>query len=215
MKLSDLTPKEREDLTNQIKAEEKAKEEKKKSAKKDYKELAEGFVNDNIDKLVHHKDITGFLIAETMEAFKAIKELKEIAYGVKSQDSHTTTLKDGSASITVGRNVVIKFDGTETAGVEKIKDYMKSLSNDNENAKKLAKIVDRKLKTNHKTGFLNPASIIDLDSLRDEFNSDLFSEGLDIIKASQVRTENSTYVAGYKFVMVEDVEKKIEFRFTI
>ena len=216
MDIKNLTPEQRAELHQQFLAEEKAKKEKIKETKATYKELAEEFVNRNIDPLVHHKDITGFLIDATIEDFNPIKELKSEVYGIKKQDTHTTTLKDGSASITIGQNVVIKFDGTESAGVEKIKEYMKSLSADSENAKKLGKIVDKKLKVNPTTQSLNPSAIIDLDSLRDEFDSELFSDGLDIIIKAQIRTVTSKFISGYKIIPIdEERSQKLEFRFTI
>lgn len=214
--ISKLTPIERQELKSQFAKEEKQRQQKIKETKATYKELAEEFVNAHIGKLVSHKEITDFLIKQTMADFEAVKELKNEVYGVKNQDSYTSTLKDGSASITVGQNVVIRFDGTESAGIEKIKDYMKSLASESDNAKKLGKIVDKKLKTNHKTGFLNPSSIIDLNSLREEFNSDLFSEGLDIIINAQIRTVNSTYISGWKYIQGDnETSKKLEFRFTL
>jgi hypothetical protein len=216
MDISKLTAEEKAELHRQLLSEQKETSEKIKETKATYKELAEEFVNRNIDSLVHHKDITGFLIDKTIEDFKPIKVLKSEVYGIKSQDSHTSTLKDGSASITVGQNVIIKFDGTESAGVEKIKEYMKSLSGDNENAIKLGKIIDKKLKVNQKTGFLNPSAIIDLASLQEEFNSELFSEGLKIITEAQVRTVTTKYVSGYKIEPInEDRTKRLEFRITI
>lgn len=213
--ITKLTAEQREQLQKQFAVEEKERLQKVKQKKVDYKELAESFVRDNIEKLVNHKSLTQGLINGVMGDFEVVKELKQEVYGVKPQDSHTTTLKDGSASITVGHNVVIRFDGTETAGIEKIKDYMKSLSSDSEKAQKLGKIVDRKLKVNKKTGFLNPSSIIDLNSLCDEFNDDRFSEGLDIIINAQIRTVNSMYVSGWQFIEIDGKPKKVEFRFTV
>jgi len=214
--ITQLTPEQKEQLHADFLAEQTVKKQKIKDDKITYKKLAEEFVDKNIDGLIHHKEITGFLIDATMDDFKTIKELKAEIYGLKKQDSHTTTLKDGSASISIGQNIVIKFDGTETAGIEKIKDYMKSLSGDSESAKKLGKIVDKKLKIDPKSGGLNPSAIIDLDTLRDEFNSELFSEGLDIIKAAQIRTVTSKYVSGYKIIPIdEERSEKLEFRFTI
>jgi hypothetical protein len=216
METPELTPEQEAALEAKFLAKQQARKEKLKETKATYKEMAEEFVNRNIDGLVHHKEITGFLIDKTIEDFQSIKELKSEVYGVKKQDSHTSTLKDGSASITIGQNVVIKFDGTETAGVEKIKEYMKSLSDDSENAKKLGKIVDKKLKVNQKTGFLNPSAIIDLASLKDEFNSELFTEGLQIITDAQIRTVTSKYVSGYKIIPIdEERSEKLEFRITI
>lgn len=214
--ISQLTPEQKQDLQKQIAEEQKQKAQKIKETKATYKEMAEEFVSRNIDGLIHHKEITAFLIDKTIKDFQVIKDLKSEVYGIKKQDSHTSTLKDGSASITIGQNVVIKFDGTETAGVEKIKEYMKSLSDDSENAKKLGKIVDKKLKVNQKTGFLNPSAIIDLASLKEEFNSELFSEGLQIIIDAQVRTVTSKYVSGYKIIPIDDERtEKLEFRITI
>lgn len=216
MDISKLTPEEKAELHTQFLAEEKEKAEKRKQTKVTYKEMAEGFVNDHIDNLVHHQEITEFIISETTDDFQAIKELKQEAYGVKEQDSHTVTLKDGSASITIGQNVVIRFDGTEGAGVAKIREYLKSLTEDSDNAEKLGKVLDKKLKANVKTGFLNPSAIIDLNSFREEFNNELFSEGLDIIINAQIRTVNSKYIAGWKFIPIdENKTKKLEFRFTI
>lgn len=213
--ITQLSPEEKRKLQEQILAEEKAEKEKIKETKATYKELAEEFVVGNIDNLVFHKTLTEKLVKSVMNDFNTVKDLKQEAFGVKEQDSHTTTLKDGSASITIGHNVIIKFDGTESAGIEKIKDYMKSLSSDSEKAQKLGKIVDKKLKVNQKTGFLNPSSIIDLNSLRDEFNDERFSEGLDIIIAAQIRTVNSMYVSGWKYIKEDGVPKKLDFRFTI
>lgn len=214
--INNLSAEQEAELEAKFLARQKAAEDKKKETKATYKELAEEFVCRNIDKLVHHKDITGFLIDATMEDFQPIKELKCEVYGVKKQDSHTTTLKDGSASITIGQNVIIKFDGTENAGIEKIKEYMKSLAKDNENAQKLSKIIDKKLKVNAKTGALNPSAIIDLDSLKDEFNNELFTEGLNIIREAQIRTVTSKYVSGYKIVKLdEEKTQRLDFRLTI
>jgi hypothetical protein len=214
--ITKLTPEQKEVLHQEWLAEQQATKEKIRETKVTYKELAEEFVVRNIDSLIHHKEITGFLIDKTIEDFQPIKELKSEVFGVKKQDSHTITLKDGSASISIGQNVLIKFDGTESAGVEKIKEYMKSLSGDNENAIKLGKIIDKKLKVNATTGFLNPSAIIDLNSLRDEFNNEVFSEGLDIIIKAQIRTVSSKYISGYQMIQInEERTKKLEFRFTI
>lgn len=217
IKLEDLTPEQRQKLHQEMEADRKHRQQKAKENKEAYKDLADKFVENNIDTLTHHKEVQTSLIDAILDDFKIVRDLKEEVYGVKinKQDSHTSTLKDGSSSITVGRNVTIKFDGTENAGVEKIKEFIKSLSTDNENAQKLAKIVDKKLKVNQKTGFLNPSSIIDLNTLKEEFNDDRFTEGLEIITQAQIRTVNSTYVAGWKNITKDGITRKLEFRFTI
>lgn len=215
--LADLTPEERKALVEQAKELEKQEKAKKTENVKALKELSEDFVNRNIDHLVNqHKSVEDF-IAALFKDYNHIKELKADIYGVEknNQDSHTSTLSDGSASITIGYNVTIGFDGTESSGVEMIKSYINSLATDDENVKKLAKMVNTFLKPNAKTGMLNPVKIIELSKLRDEFNSEKFNEGLEIIFNAQQRRQNSMYVSGWKFIDVDGIPKKLEFRFTV
>ncbi len=215
--LENLTPEQEADLMAKLKAKQQAEKKQKANDRKAYKDLTAEFVNRNIDKLMHHNDITGILIEELFKDFEPIKQLKQQIYGHDAQDSHTSTLPDGSASITIGFNVSIKFDGTEASGVQKIRDFIKSLSdvNDNSKTKKLAKMVDTFLKLNPKTGMLNPSKIIELSKLSEEFNDAQFDDGLDIIFNAQIRTQNSMYVSGWKYVQVNGLSKKLTFRFSV
>ena len=215
--LSDLSPEARKKLAQQLKEQNKLEKEKRESNIAAFKKLSEEFVTNNIDPLVHHHEITGALIEKLWNGYKSIKELKADVYGTKinEQDSHTSTLEDGSASITIGWNVSIGFDGTESAGVEKIKEFISSLSTDDENNKKLSAAVNTFLKPNAKTGMLNPAKIIELSKLKSEFNDERFNDGLDIIFNAQQRRQNSMYVSGWKIVELEGRPTKLEFRFTV
>ena len=215
--LSDLSPEARKKLAQQLKEQNKLEKEKRESNIAAFKKLSEEFVSNNIDPLVHHHEITGALIEKLWSGYKSIKELKADVYGTKinEQDSHTSTLEDGSASITIGWNVSIGFDGTESAGVEKIKEFISSLSTDDENNKKLSAAVNTFLKPNAKTGMLNPAKIIELSKLKSEFNDERFNDGLDIIFNAQQRRQNSMYVSGWKIVELEGRPTKLEFRFTV
>ena len=215
--LSDLSPEARKKLAQQLKEQNKLEKEKRESNIAAFKKLSEEFVSQNIDPLVHHHEITGALIEKLWNGYKSIKELKADVYGTKinEQDSHTSTLEDGSASITIGWNVSIGFDGTESAGVEKIKEFISSLSTDDANNKKLSAAVNTFLKPNAKTGMLNPAKIIELSKLKSEFNDERFNDGLDIIFNAQQRRQNSMYVSGWKIVELEGRPTKLEFRFTV
>jgi hypothetical protein len=216
MKLEALSQDEKRQLMVQLLAEEKQKKERIKNDRKAFKELSVDFVTRNIHTLVNHQNDTEDIIKGLFSDFKEIQELKTQVYGERDQDSHTSTLPDGSASITIGHNVSIKFDGTENAGVEKIMSYIKSLKTDDENTIKLAKMVTVYLKPNPKTQMLNPSKIIELNKLRDEFNSTQFDDGLDIIFNAQIRTKTSMYVSGWKYIKLEDGRsKKLEFRFAV
>ncbi len=217
-RLEDLTPEQKAQLMAEL-AEKQAKEaEQKKANKQAYKQMAEEFVLDNITNLLSHRKSTEVIIKKLFENYSAILELKKEAYSTKveEQESHTSTLSDGSASITIGYNVSIGFDGTESEGVKKIKDYIVSLSDDNEKVKKLTKMVNTFLRPNPKTGQLNPSKIIELAKLKEEFNNADFTEGLNIITEAQIKRRSSMYVQGYKMVQEdEDAPKKVSFRFSI
>ncbi|CDF80604.1 conserved hypothetical protein [Formosa agariphila KMM 3901] len=215
--LKKLTASEKAELMKQLAKDAKAEKQKIKEDRKAYKELTYDFVNRNIDGLIHHNDVTGIIIQKLFEDYAPVKSIKNEVYGHEPQDSHTSTLSDGSASITIGHNVSINFDGTEASGVKKIKDFIKSLLDEtaDDKTKKLAKMVDIFLKENPKTGMLNPSKIIELSKLRDEFDDERFDDGLDIIFNAQIRVQNSMYVSGWKFIEVDGISKKLSFRFSV
>ncbi len=212
-----LTAEQRAELIKQAEEINRQERIKKKEDREAFKELSADFVKRNIDFWITHDGVTELAIKNLWEDYEPLRELKAAAYGTKinEQDSHTSTLPDGSASITIGYNVSIGFDGTESAGVEKIKNFITSLADDSDKVKKLAKMVNTFLKPNAKTGMLNPAKIIELSKLREEFNNEDFNEGLDIIFNAQVRRQNSMYVSGWKFLEIDGIPKKVEFRFTV
>lgn len=215
-----LSSEDKKILKNQLVQEEKQAKEKRKSDVATLKEIGIEFLDKNIDSLAYKQIDMEKTVASIFKDLSDYLDLKASIYGLEKldQDSHTVTHPDGSCSITIGYNPGISFDGTETAGVQKIMNYITMLScdNDNENAIKLAKTVMFFLKPNFKTGMLNPSRIIQLNQMRSDFNSPEFDEGMDIIVDAQNRTKGSTYVAGWKHVDIGDNRtRKIEFRFTV
>jgi Protein of unknown function (DUF3164) len=183
-----------------------------------YKSLASEFAQKHVDAFLSHKNKIDELIHQVWAEFKSMLELKEDVFGaqVNQQDSHTCSTPNGQASLTIGYNVNIVFDGSETAGIQHIKDYIASLATDDDKVQKLSKMVNTFLKPNGKTGMLNPTKIIELSKLRDEFADQRFNQGLDIIFAAQQRQRSNMYVSGYKFIDRDSHEPmKLEFRFTI
>lgn len=215
--ITKLSAEDKAALMAQLEAENRAKKERLKNDRKAYKELTHEFVNRNIEGLLNHNDITGILIEKLFKDYSPVKDLKQQVYGSDPQDSHTSTLPDGSASISIGYNISISFDGTESSGIQKIRNFIASLSDENSDAKtkKLAKSVDTFLKLNPKTGQLNPSKIIELSNLRDEFDDDSFNDGLDIIFNAQIRAQTSMYVSGWKVLEIDGKSKKLTFRFSV
>lgn len=213
-----MTAAERKELMEKLAAEERAEKAKLQSDKKAFKELSQDFLTKHIDGLVQRQATMETLVQEIFKDYAPVLDLKSEVFGedVRDQESHTITAADGSSSITIGHNVNISFDGTENAGVSKIKNFLISLQSDDEVAVKLHKAVNVLLRPNKKTGMLNPASIIQLNQMRDEFNSEDFNQGLDIIMNAQGRAKSSMYVSGFKFMDIGNGhKKKMEFRFTI
>lgn len=216
VKLADLSPEEKRALLKEAAAEEKANKAKKAENTETYKQLSAEFVNRNINIFAHRQIAIEDDIQNLFKDYESIVDIKAMVYGdkVRDQDTHTSTLSDGSASITIGHNVSIGFDGTEKIGVEGIKEYISTLADDDENTTKLTKMVNILLKPN-KLGMLNPSSIVQLNGLRADLNSEKFNENLDIIEKAQIRIKSTMFVSGYKMMEVDGIKRKLEFRFSI
>ena len=218
--ITKLSPEQKATLKKQLAQEAKQEKEKKQGDIATLKELSNTFLEQNIDTLVNRQGEMETMVNELFTNFSDILALKGQVYGLDrlDQDSHTITNADGTASITIGQNVNITFDGSEAAGVQKIMDYLTAISGneDNEDMKKMSETVKLLLKPSLKTKMLNPAKIIQLNAMRGTYNSPEFDEGMDIIINAQLRQKGSSYVSGYKFVHMGDVpSKKVEFRFTV
>ncbi|MBS1535337.1 MAG: hypothetical protein JST78_09685 [Bacteroidetes bacterium] len=212
-----LTDEQRKDLMAQLAAEEKAARDQKKKDKQAFKQLQNEFLDKNIDQLICLQNSLEDHVKNLFKDYQPVLDLKKMIFGenIEAQESHTMTSEDGSRSICIGHNVNIAFDGTESAGIQKIKDFLVTLSSDYENAQKLSKAVNVLLKPNGKTGMLNPARIIQLAQMKDDFKSELFNEGVEIIQSAQHKVKSTMYVSGHKIVDKDGIPKKVTFRFTI
>jgi hypothetical protein len=213
--LQDLTLEQRKELVQEAKEDIKAQKEKRKGNYEAFKELGAEFVARNIEALVDLHAVNESVILNVFEDFSPVLDIRKELYGTSDQDSYTTTLKDGSQSITIGYNVTISFDGTEPEGINKIKEYLATLSSDAENSKKLASSLNLLLKPNGKTGMLKPNIVLQLKALRDEYNDENFDEGIEIIEKAQIFTRTTQYIRGWKYVMMAGGQrKKITFSFS-
>jgi hypothetical protein len=218
--ITQLSTEDKKALKAELAKEEKAEKEKSKTEKIVLKTIGVEFLEKNIDALaLRHTDMET-AVAGIFKDLTDYIDLKANIYGIEKldQDSHTVTHPNGLCSITIGYNAGISFDGTETAGVQKIMNYLTGLSGDesDENAQKLSKAVKFFLRPNFKTGMLNPGRIIQLNQMRKDFNSPEFDEGMDIIQDAQNKTKGSAYVSGYKHIDIGDNRtRKVEFRFTV
>ncbi|GAQ15460.1 hypothetical protein MODO_3156 [Myroides odoratimimus] len=215
--LGQLTSAQIKDLQQQIEAKRKEDTEREKRNKAALVDLTEDVVDKHIDNFVGLQGDLNRSILNLFDDAKAIIDARAEVYGNKKRDqeSHTLTKRDGTASIKMGWNIKPTFDGTESEGIAKIKEYMSSLAGDEQNEKIMMEFLNTFLKTDAQ-GNYNPQLVRKLNEKREVANSKLFDDGMDIIEASIVDIRTSMFAKGYKLVEVEPgVEKRMEFYFSL
>jgi vesicle coat complex subunit len=216
VKLQDLTLEQKKQLLQEAKQDLKDQKLKKAENYTAFKELSAEFVSRNISPLLDLHILNEKAILSLFQDFEPVLAIRKELYGDKPQDSYTSTLPDGSQSITIGHNVIISFDGTESEGVQKIKEYLATLASDDDNAKKLSASLNLLLKPNGKTGMLKPNVVLQLNALRDQYNDENFDEGIEIIEKAQIFTRTTQYVRGWAYVNGEAGQrKKLTFSFSV
>lgn len=215
--ITQLTPEQKQAIADQVAQE--AQEKKEKLAKDKF--LLKGLENDvvisQIDYFIDKRDDLESRIVMLFTNIEPVIELRAEVYGNKKreQESHTFTLDDGSASIKVGWNMKDSFNGTESEGIVKIREYMASLAGDSENEIVLMDMIKIFLKTDSQ-GDYNPDKVKQLNDVRSRANSELFNEGMDIINDATIKIRTSRYARGYKMVDFGDgIIKRVNFQFSI
>lgn len=214
MDIKDLTPEQKQELLNQLEAEKTTEKQKREANIKTLKDMVDTEVGVLAPQLVDFAKKQTNIIDRVFKSFEAVISLKNELYGVKEkQASHTFTSRDGNASIVVGYNEIIGFDGTQGAGIAKIKEVIASLSSGDENREILTDLLNTFMKAD-KNGNLNPTRVAELVSKKDKVKNPLFAEGVDIIVNAQFKTRTTQYVRGWQKVTGEG-GKEIKLSFSI
>lgn len=204
MNIENLSAEDKKTLMNQLAAEQRAAKKKKASDREALKSMIDETVASLAPKCADFGQQQVSMIDTVFKSFASVIALKKDVYGFdEKQSSHTFTARDGSGSITIGYNEIIGFDSTVDVGLQKIHEFISSLSVDDANREKLQKIVSTLTKKNKK-GELNPTKVIALSELKAEMDSDLFTEGVEIVEQSQFKTRTTMYVRGYYRKPAED-----------
>ncbi len=195
MNLENMTAKEKEILKKQLLEEEKQKKAERKAKIEAYKNLVDETVINSIDKI---KNISAQIMMskkEVFDDFKSIMELKAELYGVKdNQQSHTFTTSDGKISITLGNRMLDSFDDTVHTGIEKVKNYIYRVVQD-ENSQ-LLEIVNLLLKKD-KNGNLKASRVMELERIAGNIDDAELSEGVQIIKEAWKPQKSRTFIEAY------------------
>lgn len=207
VQLPELTPQQMDALRKKFEAEKEAEKEK----KEQYKGIVDSTVGSIIDKLQTAATLLANAKTIAYNDLKALLETKQEVYDVKNgQRTHTFTTQDGKYRIIIGVKLLTRWDGTESAGVEKVKEYISSLAKD-ENSAQLTELVMNLLNPD-KAGNLNPNRVMQLVKLKEKINNKLFTEGVDIIMEAYAPIESKPFIEAYE-KDANDQYKNIELRF--
>lgn len=155
-----------------------AKKESKNAARETYKELVAETVPKALFKLCRASEIISNAKTETFQFFEDVLDLKNEVYGLKEkQQSHTFSSEKGE--IIIGYRITDGWDDTVTAGIEKVQNYIASLSTSPETAA-LVKMVFNLLKKDAK-GNLKGSRVLELQKLASDLNNEEFTDGVEII----------------------------------
>lgn len=156
-------------------------ENKKNEERDTYKKLVAETIPKVLSRLHEMSEMMRNAKTETFQLFETILDLKNQVYGFKEkQMSHT--FSNEKEEITIGYRINEGWDDTVTIGIEKVQNYISSLSTSKETAS-LVKIVFNLLKKDAK-GNLKGSRVLELQKLTKEFNNEEFTDGVEIIASS-------------------------------
>ena len=165
--------------TEQLQAELKKRNNAKSEDRKAYKKLVQQHLPNSVMLLEHASKKLSETKTEVFKNLLVLLDLKIKAYGIKSgQQSHTFSLDNGD-TITAGYRILDAWDDTVNEGIAKVNEYLGSLAKDEDSAK-LVKTVNMLLKKDAK-GNLKANRVVELRNMADEFDSLLFTDGVEII----------------------------------
>ncbi|MBO9586617.1 MAG: DUF3164 family protein [Flavobacterium sp.] len=166
-------------------------ESKKNQERDTYKKLVAETIPKALLKLKKTSEMIQNVKTETFQLFETILDLKNQVYGFKEkQMSHT--FSNEKEEITIGYRINEGWDDTVTIGIEKVQNYIASLSTNKETAS-LVKIVFNLLKKDAK-GNLKGSRVLELQKLTKEFNDEEFTDGVAIIASAFKPIRSSWFI---------------------
>lgn len=178
--LNKLSPEERAALMAEAKQELKNESETIKNARKTYKEIASNEVRAQVARMKTTVNLMKDTKVEIYNSLQTLVKTKgEVFEASDDQNTHTFTTDDGTQRIILGKRDISAWDGTESAGVAKVQEYLGTLAKDTRSAE-LVKMVQGMLKPDKK-GMLDARRIIELSKVAEEGGNELFMDGINII----------------------------------
>lgn len=181
MDLSKLSTEDKAKLLSQLESEKKEVAAKKEADKEAYKNLKDETILKTFEGLKAISQAMIIVKEQTFENFKAVIDIKNELFAVKSdRQSDTFTTDDGKISIKIGNRILEGWDDTVEVGIEKVKAYLKTLAKDEESGM-LVETVMRLISKDRK-GNLKASRVLELQQLAQRSGSPELIEAIEIIR---------------------------------
>lgn len=183
MDISNLTSEERDQLLSKLKADKQAAKQRIEDERETYKTLKDETVRYVFGHLQELSKRMFDIKEMVFEQFDAIIELKDDLYKTKSsRQSDTFTTEDSRISIKLGNRINEGWDDTMEVGVQKVKEYLKTLAKDEESGA-LVETVMRLLSKDRK-GNLKASKVLELEQMAQKSKNEDFIEAIQIIRSA-------------------------------
>lgn len=174
--------------------EEKERKERKQKELSAYEEMVDNAIKERIGVFVRLSKDLAKIKTDTFETFSSLIDMKREICKVKAggQRSHTFTSKDGKSRITLGVTVSDNFTDLAETGIEKVKEYIQSLSKDAESQALVSMVLD--LLSKDQKGNLNANKVIQLRKVAKDTGNKDFIEAVALIERAYCPQVSKTYV---------------------
>lgn len=181
MNIRNLTDEQKAQLFAELEADKAAQEQKKQDDREAYKELRDETVKQTFEALKKTSEMLLIAKEGTFKIFEQIINMKNDLYKTKSdRNSDSFTTSDGNITIKLGNRVFEGWDETVDVGIQKVKEYLKTLAKDENSANLVDTIMG--LLAKDRKGNLKANKVLELEKLAQKSGNADFLEGLRIIK---------------------------------
>lgn len=180
-----------------FKAEQKRKEEDKQRTlqREEYAHLVDDEVSGAIEQLSEISARMKYIKSIVFDNFQTIIAMKREVMNLSKeggQFTHTFTTSDSMMRITLGNRTIDDYRDSVEEGVQKVRDYLKTLAKDEDSADLVDTVM--RLLARNKKGALQPSRIIQLRQLADKRKDEDFLEGVRIIEESYQPYASKTFI---------------------
>lgn len=194
MDIAKMTAAQRAELRAQLEAEERAEKQKRENDINAYKNAVDDFCRSKFERLKVLSEQMRQLKEEVFADAEALIALKEELYNTKSdRRSNQFTTSDSMITVALGNRTNDGWDDTVNVGVEKVREFIKSLAKDDDSAA-LAEMVMNLLSKDRK-GNLKASRVLQLREIASKSGYPALIEAADIIQAAYRPVDTCQFIS--------------------